>query len=113
MRKWFIAAMLLISPAAHADETRFFCTTEEATNAIAEKIVVNQDAADAVAKPFINEGTCMYLPWDVHINVMYHGKVYSQSKLADNKLLVEVVGFMDGSNSHMFYGLMSVNVTSA
>lgn len=108
MRKWFIATLLLISPAAHADETRFFCTAEEATNAIAEKIVINQDAANAAAKPFINEGVCMYLPWDVHIDVVYHGKVYGQTKL-----VVEVVGFMDGSNSHMFYGLMPIDVTSA
>ena len=72
-----------------------------------KKIVVSQDAADEAAKPFISEGVCMYLPWDVHIDIVYHGKIYGQSKL-----LVEVVGFMDGSNSHMFYGLMPKDVTA-
>ena len=105
MRKLFFANLLagiaLASPSVQADETRFLCSTEDATNTVAEKIVLNQQAADEVAKPFINEGVCLYLPSDARIRIVYHGKVYGE-----HNYRVEVVGFMDAGNTHMFYGLM-------
>jgi len=107
MRKYLLAALLLLSAgttasAVHAEETGFFCMTEEAINGIAKKIVVNGDSADEVAKSFIHEGVCMLLPREFHIDIAYHGKVFGRSNF-----VVEVVGFMVGSYDHMFYGLMA------
>jgi hypothetical protein len=105
MRKLFVghllAGMVLVSTGAQAEATRFLCSTEEATNSVAEKLVVSQGAADEIAKPFINEGVCLYLPANVRVRVVYHGKVYGQ-----HNFRVEVVGFMDAGSNHMFYGLM-------
>jgi hypothetical protein len=96
-----LAGMALASASAHADGTRFLCSTEEATNSVAEKLVLNQQAADDVAKPFINEGVCLYLPSDVRVRIVYHGKVYGE-----HNFRIEVVGFMDSDNTHMLYALM-------
>src|SRR4051812_6051853 len=106
MRK-MIFGLLLLSTSVHAEETRFFCTTEDAINSIAAKIVVNQNAADEAAQPFIKEGTCLYLPWDVHIDIVYRGKIFGEKDFH-----VAVVGFTDGDKSHMFYGLMPAEVNS-
>ena len=107
MRKWLLA-LLLVSTGAHAEETRFLCTSEEAMNTKGEKLVVSEKAADEVAMPYLTQGVCLSLPWDVRVDILYRGKTYG-----DQKLIVEVVGFMDSSNNHMFYGLMPLNVTSA
>ena len=101
MRMFLIAAALLVSSAAQAEETRFLCGTEEAVSAIAEKMIVSQQAADETATPLLDQGVCTYLPWEVRVDIVYHGKVYGE-----NNFRVEVVGFMDAGNSHMFYGLM-------
>jgi hypothetical protein len=107
MRKYLLAALLLLSAettasAVHAEETGFLCMTEEAMNGIARKIVLNADAADEVAKSFIQTGVCMSLPRELHIEIAYRGKVFGRSNF-----VVEVVGFMVGSYDHMFYGLMA------
>ena len=107
MRILLVAAAFLVSSAAHAEETRFLCGTEDAVNAIAEKIVVSQHAADEAATPFLDQGVCTYLPRDIRVDVVYHGKVYGQSNFR-----VEVVGFMDTGNMHMFYGLMQKDADS-
>ena len=108
MRKYLLAALLLLSAGTtasvvHAEETGFLCMTEDVMNGIARKIVVNADAADEEAKSFIQEGVCMLLPRELHIDIAYHGKVFARSNF-----VVEVVGFTVGNNyDHMFYGLMA------
>ena len=48
MRRLFVghllAGMVLVSTGAQAEATRFLCSTEEATNSVAEKLVVSQGA---------------------------------------------------------------------
>jgi hypothetical protein len=107
MRKWLLA-LLLVSTGAHAEETRLLCTTEEAMNSIGQKLVVSRQAADEAATPYLNQGICLSLPWDMHVDITYHGRTYG-----DQELLVQVIGFMDSNNNHMFYGLMPLKATTA
>jgi hypothetical protein len=107
MRTYLLAALLLLSAGAtasavHAEEARFLCMTEEAMNGIARKIVVNADAADELAKSFSQEGVCMSLPRQLHIDIAYRGKVFGRGNF-----VVEFVGFTVGSYDLMFYGLMA------
>lgn len=89
-------------PQAHAEETAFICSTEEATNTIASKIIINQQEADLAAVPFIENQICFFLPQEVHVDIAYHGKVFGN----EGELQVEVVGFTDPSMQHTFYGIM-------
>lgn len=100
---WGVILVLAFMPRAHAAATRFMCSDEAAMSAIAEKVVVDQNQADEVAMPFLESGTCFYFEQDIHIDIIYHGKQFSHEMFT-----VEVVGFMDGSKQHMFYGLMII-----
>ena len=61
MRKWLLA-LLLVSTGAHAEQTRFLCTTEEAMNSIGQKFVVSQQAAEQAATPYLNQGIMKSFP---------------------------------------------------
>ena len=108
MRKYLIAALLFsssmaLSP-ARAEETRFFCIDEAAATAIARQVLVSQQAADEAATPYVDQGVCMYLPRNVHVDIVYRGKLFGRANFA-----VEIIGFMDAGNGHMLYGLLSQN----
>ena len=97
----FLIGAMLASTGVRADETRFLCMTEEAINSVASQLASRQQTADDVAKPFISEGVCIYLPADVRVRIVYHGKVYGE-----HNFRIEVVGFKDAHNDQMYYALM-------
>lgn len=106
MRLVFALTLCLALPIStvRAEETRFLCSTEEAMNSIAEKIIIDQEQADIAAKPLLEQQICAYLPEDIHIDITYHGKSFTSDKLK-----VQVVGFLDGSGQRMFYGMMPLD----
>lgn len=97
---------LTFTPPAHAEATRFMCATEVSANAIASAITKGGDAPNIAAAPFLSDGTCFYLPTDVHIDITYHGMVFVGA------IQVEVVGFTDETGK-MLYGLMPVETPPA
>lgn len=67
--------LILSAPFAFAESTAFFCTSEEAAVTIAMTMdmengrIVNREEVDAVAKPFIEGGDCIYIPHEIDIEV--------------------------------------------
>lgn len=94
------AAMLIAIGAAKADDyIQFVCATEESASAIAAKIITDQASADVAAKPFIDDGTCFYLPGEIRITISYRGKTFGMSNFR-----VQVIGFKSETDK-LFYGL--------
>ena len=64
---------------AHAESTRFYCSTEDAAENVAERIVINGETLDEVVVPVIKNGTCFWFASEIEILVLRKGKVFKSN----------------------------------
>jgi hypothetical protein len=101
-----LGLMSIFPVPAHAADTRFMCHTESAVNALAAQIIKGDDNADdAMARPYIQSGECLLLPVSIDVQITYRGKVFEK----EDGFKIQVVGFpILGTENKLFYGIMPV-----
>lgn len=108
LKKLLLSSLLslcLISP-AKAEFIQFICNSEEAVNQIAYAISsdpLNDTSGAPIAQPYIDNGTCLYLPVPVEIVISYHGQKSGTDGVGPG--VIEVVGFEDSLHQKRFYGI--------
>jgi hypothetical protein len=71
-----IVGLLLLAQPARADETSFFCSSEDAAVTVAKMMdvehgrIVNQEEVDTVAHDYLEKGVCVFLPSEVRVTVL-------------------------------------------
>ena len=56
-----LTSLLLISGGAQAASTRFFCSSQEAAEIVADIASKGEEAVNEVTKPMIASGTCVFI----------------------------------------------------
>ena len=64
---------------AYAESTRFYCSTEDAAENVAERIVINGETLDEVVVPVIKNGACFWFASEIEILVLRKGKVFKSN----------------------------------
>jgi hypothetical protein len=59
-----------------AESTHFYCSTEDAAEQVAQRLVVNLEKPEQVVVPMIESGACFWGSSEVEILVLRKGKVF-------------------------------------
>ena len=68
-----------LTAVAHAESTRFYCSTEDAAELVGHGIVVKGGTIDKIVVPMIESGICFWSPADIEILVIRRGKTFTSN----------------------------------
>src|SRR6267378_836827 len=87
-----------------AESTRFYCSTEDAAEQVAQRLVVNLEKPEQVVAPMLKSGACFWVSSEIEILVLRKGKVF---KNGDEGVFVAVFNVNETDGGHTeFYALL-------